>query len=202
RQGPDLLVELAPRRQPGRVVRGIVRSGEPRVGAGRGGVASAPGGVVCPLPLRAVVVLDQVEQFAADVQGRQAEEVQRGLHRYLLEGAVQADDGVLQHVVGLLPAADVGVALEDLAGEVAQALAGAAEEVAARRLVAAAEAVEAGLDLHALGGCLGHATSPGVKAADTFWQVRQVTVSRYPLCGGSSGAARRRSARVRFRAGA
>src|SRR5262249_22070700 len=85
----------------------------------------------------AVVVLGQVEQLAADVQGRQAEEVQRGLHRQLLEAAVQADDGVLEPGVGLFPAGDVRVALYHLAGQAAQALARAAEDPARGRRAAA-----------------------------------------------------------------
>src|SRR6516225_7304128 len=54
--------------------------------------------------LRAVVVLGHIEQLAADVQGRQAEEVAGGCDGQLLERALQAEDGVLEDVVGLLPA--------------------------------------------------------------------------------------------------
>jgi hypothetical protein len=61
---------------------------------------------------------------------------------------MESDGGVLQHVVGLLLAVDVGVTPEHFAGEVAQAFAGAIEQLAAGGLIAAAQAVEAGLDLH------------------------------------------------------
>src|SRR5262249_4733373 len=114
----------------------------------------------------------------------------RGLHRIPLERAVQADGGVLQHVVGLLPAVDVGVTPEHLAGELAQALAGAAEQLAARRLVAAADAVEAGLDVQRLRGRIGHGTAPPETSSEQGSSHGPAKCSRFsrPTLSNSSSA--------------
>src|SRR5262249_46589017 len=82
-----------------------------------------------------------------------------GCDGQLPERALQADDGVLEDVVGLLPAVDLRIALEHLAREAAQAFAGIVEQLAAGGLIAAAQAVEIGLDLQRLRGRIGHATT-------------------------------------------
>src|SRR5262249_51761979 len=69
-------------------------------------------------------------------------------------------DGVLEDVVGLLPAVDLRVALDHLAREAAQPFAGTVEQLAAGGLFAAAQAVEVGLDLQRLRRRIGHATTP------------------------------------------
>jgi hypothetical protein len=63
----------------------------------------------------------------------------------LLTRPVEADQGVPQDIVGLLPAGDAEVAFEHLAGQSRQPIGGAAERGLAGRL-AAAEAVDAALD--------------------------------------------------------
>jgi len=77
--------------------------------------------------LRPVVVLGQVEQLAANLQGRQAEEIAGGCDGQLLERALQADDSVLEDVVGLLPAMDLRITLDHFARQAAQPFAGTVE---------------------------------------------------------------------------
>src|SRR5262249_53521825 len=71
---------------------------------------------------RAVVMPPQVEELAANHDGSQAVE---GPHRFgadLAQRVEQTEEGPLQDVVGLLPAAELGEAMEHAAGEHFEAL--------------------------------------------------------------------------------
>src|SRR5262249_43238487 len=125
-QGRDLFVEGAPSREAGWLVRhvGRVRRREDLAALRwRFGVR----GVMRAGALRPVVVLGQVEQLAANLQGRQAEEGSGGGDGQLLERALQAEDGVLEDVVGLLPAMDLRITLDHFARQAAQPFAGTVE---------------------------------------------------------------------------
>src|SRR5215213_4965111 len=84
----------------------------------------------------AAVVTGQVDQFAADLFGGQAEELAGAGRGDGGQGPDEADGRVLEHVPGLLPAADGRVVAEHLAGEEFEPGRAPADEVVARGQVA------------------------------------------------------------------
>src|SRR5262249_49648416 len=125
-------------------VEGVVRvvgggggeGGGPRVAVGGGG-----GGT------RAVVGAPQGDELAADQDGGQGVE---GPHRFganRAQGVEQAEEGALEDVVGLLPAAQLGEAPEHASGEHFEAPGDAAEELVAGALVAGVHAGEPVMEL-------------------------------------------------------
>jgi hypothetical protein len=76
-------------------------------------------------------VPDQVEELPADLLGGQAVELPHGVGPDLAQGPEQAEQGVLEHVAGLLPAGDVGEAAEHAAGQPLQPGGDAAEQLLA-----------------------------------------------------------------------
>jgi hypothetical protein len=74
------------------------------------------------------VAAGQVEQFAAEVQGGQAEEILDRWRHLLAEGPRQADQRVLHNVLDLFPGSHSGEAAEHPAGELLQPLLGAADQ--------------------------------------------------------------------------
>src|SRR5262249_160266 len=76
----------------------------------------------------------------------------------LLEGRPQPQQGVVEDVVGLLPAPEARKALEHAARQPPQALAGVPEQALARGPVSGAEPVDPGLQLGGVGGRFGHGT--------------------------------------------
>src|SRR5262249_17484606 len=111
RELSDLMMKLSPGGEAARITR-LIRSS---FGGGRQAFrvrSWGSAGVVGAVAARAVVVLGEVEQFAANVQGGDAEEVRRAGRPDLSERPVQSHGGVLQDVIGLFPAPDARVALE------------------------------------------------------------------------------------------
>src|SRR5436189_3442265 len=53
----------------------------------------------------------------SDVEGGEAEKVRDALRRHVLQGPIQSQQGVLQHVVGFFPAADARVRSEEHTSE-------------------------------------------------------------------------------------
>src|SRR5262249_23109508 len=96
--------------------------------------------------------------LAADLEGGQAEVLADGAGGRILQGAAEPQGGVLEDVVGLLPAPDARVALEHLAGEPGEPLAGGRDQLVAGRRGPGPEPVEPALD----GGRLvvGHGRAP------------------------------------------
>jgi len=122
RQRFDVLVELGPfggvlrlvarpvQRSPGVISRLAVRV------------------VICSDPVRAEVMFGEVEQFPPHLHRRQIEKVPNRFDLNLGQRPVEANERVLEHVIGLLPAAKVRVAVEHLAGEAKQPVAGMIEQ--------------------------------------------------------------------------
>ena len=84
--------------------------------------------VIGPAAFRPEVVLGQIEQFTPDLDRRQVEEVSHGLHLDFCHRPVKPDHRILKYVVRLLPAAQVGVAVEHLSSESEQPVAGVIEQ--------------------------------------------------------------------------
>ena len=91
---------------------------------------------------RPEIMPGQVDELTADLGRGQAEEVTGRGGRDRPERAVEADQGVLKNVVGLLPAVDAGILLEHLAGEPRQSVGGDREQPLTRRVVAGLEAIQ------------------------------------------------------------
>ena len=83
--------------------------------------------VIGPAAFRPEVVLGQIEQFTPDLDCRQVEEVSHRLHLDFCHCPVKPDHRILEHVVRLLPPAQVGVAVEHLPSEPEQSVAGVIE---------------------------------------------------------------------------
>jgi hypothetical protein len=98
----------------------------------------------------------QIEQLAPHLLGGQAEEGARRVGADGLEGAEQADKGVLQDVLGVDPAADPAVASRHLAGQRFEAALERADQLVARREIAGPHAVEPLDHLRRLGGGVDH----------------------------------------------
>jgi hypothetical protein len=92
-------------------------------------------------------VAGQVHQFAADLQGGQPAELAGRRRPDAFERPPQAEQGVLQHVIGLLPAAHAGVVAQHHPDEPAQPVARQREQLVARGLLALRPALQAALDL-------------------------------------------------------
>jgi hypothetical protein len=146
----------------------LMESGPPlhvvrRRGRGRGVEARAA--VVGPRPyavgvgaltLQAVVVPGQVKQLTPYLFGGEAEEHPRRVGADGLQGPEQPDQGVLQDVVVVGPAADLGIAMQHLSREELQPSVEAADELVARREVTAPHAGDPLDELGCLGGRIDH----------------------------------------------
>ena len=177
-------MEFGPGRQPARVVGrlGRLRGHRPAVG---GGVASSRSrGVVRPESPRALVVPGQINQLAAHLSRGRAEEVAGRGRGDRPQGPVEADEGVLSHVVSLLSAGKAGIALEHLAGQPGQSVRGAVQQRRAGRFVADAETVDAALDD---GGVVldGHGPVPSLAPASATPPEHARDPDYSPLRGGS-----------------
>ena len=106
---------------------------------------------------RALVVPGQVQQLATDLACRQVQEVSGRLRRTGLQGAEQTQQGVLEHVVGFLPALQPPIVAQHGPRQLAQALARAVEQLLAGSLLAGEKAVQAALQLGR--GLVGHKLS-------------------------------------------
>ena len=106
---------------------------QPLAGVGPVGV------VVGPEPLGAAMAARQVDQLAADLGGGEVVEVAHVLGPDHGQAAVQAHQGGLEQVVGLLPAADVGVATEHRPGQGHEPPLGQRDQPLAGRVVAGPE---------------------------------------------------------------
>ena len=98
----------------------------------------------------------QVEQLAAHLLGGQAEEVAHRGGLDVLQGAQQPQDGVLQQVAALLPAAHRGEAPQHLAGEALQPGVGGAQHLLAGGAVAGADALHPAAELRGVKRGVGH----------------------------------------------
>jgi hypothetical protein len=84
----------------------------------------------------------QIEQFAAHLQSRQAEELAHRGWLDLLQRAKQTEQGILQHVVGLRPPLDLGEAAKHVPGEEFQPGGEAPQELITGGRVAGAHALQ------------------------------------------------------------
>src|SRR5262249_30916754 len=87
------------------------------------------------------------DELAANHDGRQVVEGPHRLGADLAQGVEQAEEGSLEDVVGLLPAAQLGGAPEHAVGERFEAPGDAAEEFVARAVVAGLHAVQPVVEL-------------------------------------------------------
>jgi len=115
-------MELGPFRQVTGLL-GLVVQGASLVVGGK-----AVGVVVGADALGAEVLLGQIEEFAAHLQGGEVEEMPDRFNLHLRQGPVQPDHGVLENIVGLFPAAQGRIAPEHRPGEFQQAFAGVGEK--------------------------------------------------------------------------
>lgn len=93
-------------------------------------------------------MLGQIEQLSADVQSGQAEEVSDIGWLDLRQRTVQAQQGVLEYVVGLLPAFQTRIVGQHPPCQPLQPLAGAIEQLAPSRFIARPQLIEPSLDQH------------------------------------------------------
>jgi hypothetical protein len=106
-------------------------------------------------------VAGQVEQLAADVQGRQVDEVPHALRLRGPHGVQQPHQGALQHIVGVRPAPHVGEAAQHRAGQALQPVADAAQQGIGGRPLAGAVALEVGVQGSGVEGRVGrHGRTP------------------------------------------
>jgi hypothetical protein len=120
----------------------------------------------------------QVDQLAADLLGSQAEERARRVGLDRLQRAEQTDQGVLQHVVGVGPAAHLGIAAKHLPRKEFQTSVDAATELVARGEVAGPHAGDPLDELRRFGGESITTTAPNLAtpaAESTAERVRDVT---------------------------
>jgi hypothetical protein len=76
------------------------------------------------------------------LRGRRTEEAARVLRNNILQGAIEPHGRVLEHVIGLLPALHAAKVGDHLACQAFEPVAGEAEQLIARRRIAAAQAIE------------------------------------------------------------
>lgn len=106
--------------------------------------------------LAASMVLGQVKKLPPNLQRRQLVKVPQRVRRHVGQGTVEPEHGVLQHVIGLLPATDQRVASEHSPGEQPQPLAGMANQFGAGLVVALPHQVQPVLEFRGgLHGSLG-----------------------------------------------
>jgi hypothetical protein len=98
--------------------------------------------VVGALPARSEKVPGQIEQFTAHLLGGQGEKSLGRVRLDLFQRSQQTQDGVLEYVVRLRPAVDVGIVPEHLAREPFQPVAASAQQFVARGPVARLHAQE------------------------------------------------------------
>ncbi len=89
----------------------------------------------------------QVDELAANHDGRQAVERPHRFGTHLAQSVEQTEEGALKDVVGLLPAAQLGEAMEHAAGEHFEAQGDAAQQLVGRAHVAAFHAGEPVVEL-------------------------------------------------------
>ena len=89
--------------------------------------------VMAAQSLGSVVPAGQVDEDTPDLGRRQVVEVPRRLGLDGLQGAVEPGDRLHEHVVGLLPPMDLGVAAEHLPRQTPKPLAGVLDEPAGGR---------------------------------------------------------------------
>src|SRR5205807_3720817 len=94
-----------------------------------------------------VVAPGQVDQFAADLQRRQAKEFAQRLWRCRLQGTAQADHTALKDVAAPFPAPPSALVLEHLPRQTGQPFTGGVDQLRASRLVAGPEAVQTALEV-------------------------------------------------------
>ena len=88
------------------------------------------------------MVLGQVEKLPPNLQRRQVVKVPERIRRHVGQGTVKPEHGVLQHVIGLLPALNQRIAPQHSPGEQPQSLAGMADEFGAGMIVAVPHQVQ------------------------------------------------------------
>ena len=137
----DGVVELLPEVQIAVVLRGCreVNEGFIRIGHRGGGCHAQPAATAC-LPR-------QVEQLAAHLLGRQAEEIAHRRRPRLLQRPQEPQRRVLHHVAAVGPAAHGRKAIEHLAGETFESVTDAAQQLFARLQIARVQPVEPAVQL-------------------------------------------------------
>jgi hypothetical protein len=102
----------------------------------------------------------KIEQFAVELCGRQGHQLAGRVDGQMPQGPVQPHGCVLEHVVGVIPAADVGKLGEHPMSQGPQSIRAQRDDLVAGRKVTRSEAVEAGgegrIELVAV-----HAAAPG-----------------------------------------
>jgi hypothetical protein len=78
----------------------------------------------------------QVDQFAADLPGGEAEEMLHRLGRRGVQGLVEPHGGVLEHIVGVFPAMHPAEIPQHLGRQAPQPVAGAVDQFTAGERVA------------------------------------------------------------------
>lgn len=86
------------------------------------------GVVVAADPVGAEVLAAEIDKFPADLDGREVEEMPYGLHLGGLESPVEPQHGVLEDVVGLLPALQARASAKHAASEDEHAVRSMADE--------------------------------------------------------------------------
>jgi hypothetical protein len=93
------------------------------------------------------MVFRQIEQFAADLDSSQVEEMSSRFHAHAGKCPMEADHGILENIVGRFPAVQFGITLEHFAGEPQQAFASVMQQGIARGGVSGQGAIDQALQL-------------------------------------------------------
>ncbi len=112
-----------------------------------------------------VKTASQVEQFAADFQGGKPAEIDHILRLDVFQRPPQPNQGALEDIVGIRPAANAGEVLDHVAGELAKTATGVFEQFRACLLIAGPETVQARLQKHR--GRLGWRHQPILASGDS-----------------------------------